>query len=172
MSTISQEVKHAVRHFFQCYLVIKFVNTWLPVKDFFRGIWWKAWGHSPKEEPNFHISQMSFDDNFFRMMKVSAGIMNIVDLIHGDGEDDCYKSRAFVQWARYRNFKYQKYSIWEPIVEIVQDPKPGQRIIEWVCKTDGIQSGQFTYRVKSNPQLQEIVDNVLSLEFKEVDHAE
>lgn len=166
MSTASQEVQHAIRHFFCCFLVIKYVNLWFPIKDFFRSLWWRAWGHNPKKEPEFHLGQMSFDDNYFRMMKLSNAIMSIVEIIHGNGEDDCYRSNAFMYWSRYRNFKYQKYSIWEPIVEICQHPRPGLHIIDWICKTDGIHSGRFMYRVKLNPQFQEIVDKVLTLEFK------
>jgi len=165
-TTVAQEVNHAIRHFFCCYLVIKYVNTWLPIKDFFRSLWWKAWGHDPRKEPEFHLGQMSFDDNYFRMMKLSTAIMNIVELIHGPGEDDCYKSNAFMYWSRYRNFKYQKYATWEPIVDICNSERPGQLIIDWVCSTDRITEVQFKYLVSRNPQYDELVNKALALEFK------
>lgn len=172
MSTINQEVQHAIRHFFFCFLVIKYVNLWYPIKDFFRSLWWKAWGHDPKKNPEFHLGQMTFNDNFLRKVKLASSVNQIVEIIHGNGPEDCYKSKAWCQWADHHNFRYQKYVVWEPINHIYGLCKPGQAIIDWVCKTDGVQSGRFTYRAKLNPQFQEIVDKVLALEFKEVDHVE
>lgn len=166
MSTVSQEVQHAIRHFFFCFLVIQYVNLWFPIKDFFRSLWWKAWGHDPKKNPEFHLGQMSLDDNYFRMMKLTTAIMNIIEVIHGSGEDDCYKSNAFCQWRNYRNFKYQKYSLWEPIVDIVTSDRPGQMIIDWICSADNISEGQFIYLVKRYPQYEEVVNRTLALEFK------
>lgn len=163
MATRKQEVKHAIAFFFHVWCVKQFCKVWFPTQNFFRKLWWKAWGYSPKT-PEFHLSKMTFDKAMCDRITVSAAVHLLAKNIYGDSY---HSSIAWRQFNLYSRFCYQKYDEWSAITDLWTHKKPGQAIIDWFCKVEDMTPERFNALVAINPHLHDHVEKMLVDELHE-----
>jgi hypothetical protein len=161
MATRKQEVTHAIAFFFHVWCVKQFCKVWFPTENFFRKLWWRAWGHNPKT-PEFHLSKMTFDKSMSDRITISAAVHLLAQNIYGDAY---HSSPAWRQFNLYSRFCYQRYDEWSAITDLWTHKKPGQAIIDWFCKVEGMSSERFKAICSVRPGLQEHVDKILEDEL-------
>lgn len=164
MATRLQATKHALNHFFFVYLILQVAGIWFPVQNFFRSLWWKAWGHNPDDDIGFHLGKVHFDDEAINEMIVSSNVLQLVEVLYGKGNYN--DSVAFRQLQAYRQFKYLPYDTWKKIDDIWGFTKPGQYIWNWVVETDCLSTGRIAYLLSAYPEFMKFHEELLNIELK------
>lgn len=157
MATRKQEVSHAIGFFFHVWCVKQFCKVWFPTEEFFRKLWWKAWGHDPKV-PEFHLSKITFDKALGDRITISAAVHDLACCLYGDAY---YSSPAWRQFNLFSRCCYQPYDEWSAITHLWTHEFPGQAIIDWFCKVEGISKSRFTAITAVNQPLREHVAKLL-----------
>jgi hypothetical protein len=162
MATRKQEISHAIAWFFQIYTVVLFMKVWFPTQDFFRRIWWKAWGHDPKKDINFHLSQIKFDHETGNRILMSSAVHRLAGFLYG--ETRVQESVAWLQFAYFSRFKYLPYDDYMAIYELYEYQFPGQPILDWFMKTDGISADRIKSVRAFNPEFELFYQELMTTE--------
>lgn len=163
MATLKEKVVHATLHFIFVYCVVLFMKVWFPTQDFFRRLWWKAWGHEPKGDPNFHLSQMTFDHHFANRIRISSLVHGLVTFLYG--EKNIQDSKAYIQMNQFLNFKYQPYDVHEAIADLWKEQFVGLAILRWVMKVDGFSQERIDKVRAFNPAFDEFYNKLIVTEL-------
>lgn len=164
MHTRSQKVKHALQHFFFVYTVVLFMKVWFPTRDFFRGIWWKMWGHDPKADTEFHLGQISFDDAYFDRMTIGGIVHKLAKCLHGT--EGFFSSPAWRLYVKYSRFDYLPLDQFEKIAAMWDHAKPGKYILEWFLTTDGISQRRVDYLLTQSDDFKVFYEEMQTAELR------
>lgn len=154
-----KEGLHRINFFLRCTLVLYFARKWWAFKDVFRALWWKVWGHSPKDI-EFHMSQISFGVDFHNRHVYLQCFFDFADAFYGKGNHG--SSQAVIYFVRFLNFCYIPYGPYRDIQAILDQSRityPGLMILDFIMKYDGITASTMKYR-KDNPAFVEILDQI------------
>lgn len=149
MITDRQSLLHAIKHFFTVFLVVKFVFFFFPIKDFFRGLWWKAWGHDT-QTPEFHLSQVSFDHHMANQAIISGMVRTLYKGVYGEAAS-LDSSLAARQLNRFLQLKYLPLKQHDAIKAFFTTEYPGPLVEDWFCKTDGISPRTLELKLQLDP---------------------
>lgn len=163
MATLKEKVVHATMHFIFVYTVVQFMKVWFPTQDFFRRLWWKAWGWEPKGDPNFHLDQMTFDHHFANRIRISSAVHSLIVFLYG--EKNLLDSKAYIQMNQYLNFKYQPYDVHEPVAGLWKEQFVGLAILRWVMKVDNFSQQRIDSVRNFNPHFNEFYTMLQTLEL-------
>jgi hypothetical protein len=168
MATLTQETKHAINHFFRRWLITRIAHIYMPLGDFFRGLWWRAWGHNPNEEIEFHMSQIVLDDHFVKTVQYCSLISRLAEVFFG--LDKGQESRTWWLFARYANGRYLRYDDYITFDTLFNSNKPGKIILEVFHKYDNINDLNFELRRAVSKSFNDLYNEIMLYEFEPKDH--
>lgn len=163
MSKLKKEIAHAVNHFFTAFLVVMAMKVYLPISDFVRRCWWKAWGHDPKADPHFHLSQITFDHHFGNRILITGSVHQLAKYIYG--EANVRKSKAWLQMNAYVTFRYQPLEVYEKIQDLWNHDKPGRNLVNWFMVVDDINPLKLARHLSTSPGFEEFYDDLMTREL-------
>jgi hypothetical protein len=163
MPTLKQKLGHALIHFTFVYLMVQGMKVFMPASDFFRRLWWKAWGHDPKQDVNFHLSQIKFDHHFANRVLISSSVHGLAVYLYG--ENNLEDSKAYLQMHQYLTFKYQPYDVHEAISDLWVSEAVGVAILNWFKKVDGFSQERLDSVRAFSPAFEEFYSKLLVKEL-------
>lgn len=163
MATLRQTTTHMVQFGIGRAIFLFVVKFWAPFTDFFRALWWKAWGHDPKSNPEFHLSQIDFSAGpLARSIVISSMALDFISRFYGITQDEAIlKSNTLLLLSKRMNFHYLSYDISQELSEIFAEKKPAAKLIEFILKYEGIAIGAFDYRMTNNVSFRQFVETLL-----------
>lgn len=157
------EAKHFVSHYFGV-AIFKVAMYWALLSDRVRAVWWKCWGFNPKKDPNFHLSKMAFDKGTVRRMLVTGAPYNLALAFYGS-EAAALNCKSVLLMSMYVNYRFIPLATWVSVADLFKHDKPGQNIVDWFCKTEGISERGYNHKLKQSPVFSDAVQKTLDLEF-------
>lgn len=162
MATRKQEISHAIAWFFQIHIFVLCMKVWFPAENFFRKIWWKAWGHDPKKDINFHLGQIKFDHDTANRMIMASSVHRLAMYMYG--QRNVYDSKAWMQFNYFSRFKYLPYDDYMGIYDLYTYQFPGPMILDWFMKVDGFSAERIKSVRAFNPEFEAFYQELMATE--------
>lgn len=135
--------------FFNIYLVRFLHFKYLRASDFVRGIWWRAWGHNPKGDPEFHLSQIKFDAGHMNRHTVHRAVTFLGSALESS------QNRRSVATSLYFTVTYKcGYATkvqYDTIWGLYGNKDYFQPIVDWFKAVEHINQDQLLVMVKRLP---------------------
>lgn len=153
---------HEITHFLNHYLVVapslKLLGLYLPIKTFFRRLWWKAWGHDPGTNPDFYLSQINFGNPHWQLTVLKGYLIQMIQMLYRD-KAKIYQSKGLRLILRKERFEYIPYNDYKRISEWESLDAPGPAALKWLMETDGISQLTIDYRL-ADPDFKALIDRI------------
>lgn len=149
--------------FFNIYLVRFLHFKYLRASDFVRGIWWRAWGHNPKGDPEFHLSQIKFDAGYMNRLDVNHAVRFLGNVLEEGQRRRSVAVDLFVTVVYNAGYatKAQYIEIWG----LFNNKVYFQPIVDWFMTVEHINQDQLLAMVKRLPEGEALYAKMLSAEL-------
>jgi hypothetical protein len=165
MATRKQELIHRLK-WYKVDALMMWINFYMPIRDVFRGLWWKAWGHSPKD-PEFHLSQIKASGPLMTKMCIVGTLFQIGDIYYGSKEKACM-AKVMGLADRWRQLQYIPYDAFMAFHKASSyDMTNGQAMIDLFLTIEGIPPSVLEYRAGLSPDTLVIYQTILKMGAKD-----
>ena len=165
MSTRAQRIAHWIDYWVATYPLVKGMAIWFPIHNFFRKLWWKAWGHDPAANPTFHLDQISFDHDFANRMQIGSAVHSLAVGFHG--KNRIHLSRAWTLMTRFQKVQYIPFDDYEAISALFDEKEPGPAITNWFITVDRVTSWDWRAALNTNVAFSRTVASIAALKYHE-----
>jgi hypothetical protein len=164
MATRRQEIKHKLM-FMWMWVIMEWIHFYMPIRDIFRGMWWKAWGHDPKD-PEFHLSQINFGGRFGKKIEMVASFFKLAEIFYGSPGNAFAKSKSLQLITRWDDLKYIPYDYFMMFEDILNpNYTAGTLIIETFLKIEGISRSALKDKVITTKGGPDTYNRILTIDF-------